>query len=360
MNAKIVGSVVVVLALFAAGFLFFNPSGVGTPAKVDAARLNSDLAVSTDASSRSSIIDSAQIASVGSSTSTAKQSIARRPKDIAREIILNSVKATDAVVSIRANTSISPADRAFYLALLASTCEERGTPQAAQPVDTSDPSSVARARLAERRSANFCVGMDVLTAQQIAQLWKQAADAGDSRAVAFLGWQDFAASFVKGTAPGQVNEAAAPEQLSAAMTQKLVSAISTKDPTAIGVLGTLLAQTTRSSYLATDSGVAISALPAETWSLLACGAGMDCGRDNTVLLAACGREGKCGFESLEDFYRKQVWTPDQAATFDAARNSLTQLIQTGDASRLRTMNFDNNSTAPRFFYTFPPTFRIYR
>jgi hypothetical protein len=257
---------------------------------------------------------------------------------LAYGLVASSKTAIDALRRIREDSTFSIPERKYNEALLAETCSDYAL---ANPINPSPKTEqdVARNRRVELSYARFCEGMERLSEIQRAELWDAAARAGDKRAIALLAWRDeFARS---PSAAGQaIGEGKPAPLLTEATTRRIVDALATQDAGAINYFGPALSRTSESNYLSLrDGSLALGELPDGTWPMLACDFGMDCSRDNSMLLAACARENICRYDTVESFFRAHVWTQTQAERFDQARAQLQHIISTGATDGLQIKPF---------------------
>ncbi len=265
--------------------------------------------------------------------------------DWAYALVSRSPNALEALSRLRADSRTTPATLKYYEAFLAEACSTY-LPKSQSNPDPKTAQEIAQQRLTALSYANFCSGMEPLTASQIATLWSAAAAAGDKRAIALLAWRsDHEKSQTdEARANGRMNP---PPALSVDTTQKLLDAVATHDPSAIVNLGKLLAQTSQTHYLALDNGQALSELRPEVWSLLACDFGMDCSQNNSVMLAACAHDNACNYDSLESLYKGKYWTPEESERLERSREILREVVATGSMNRLQFRPFDPGDSVTR-------------
>lgn len=282
--------------------------------------------------------------------------------------------AAAALAAIETDPSLSPADRLYFAAMIAELCSQasrENTPpaQSSAPaiVATNSPRDGARALLAMRKGSAYCAGSAAISSAQVAEAWDRAARAGSTAAQARLAWTMFEKTFTADPALAGLSVAAnqnatSPERWNRAMIQTLVNGLSSKDPAAIVNLGAMLQMTSHTDYLALSGPqglLPLADLPVASWHLIACDYGLPCGPENTTLLAACANLGKCDSQDLSDYYRRYVWTPEEAARFDLAAASLRALIDQGNPALLQIIPFDQRSGTPphRFVTPIPRPYR---
>jgi len=259
--------------------------------------------------------------------------------------------ATSALRLLRSDERIGQPGKRYFAALLAETCRDLADSPSRQP--RSAPRDFPYAHRGEASDAAFCAGMPTVDAGELKDLWQAAAQAGDPRAIALVAWQR---EFNEGPLtpqPGAATRAAS--TLSDARTQRLLDAIATRDPTAIIYFGSVLMQTTDAHYLQlVDPGaagepqpsIAISALPAGSWALVACDYGLDCSGGGRTVSALCERDSNCGAADLDAHLRGMTWSDHEAALFDRSRAALRAIIETGSARGLRVASFADAPGAP--------------
>ncbi len=265
--------------------------------------------------------------------------------DWAHTLVSQSVSAIEALRLLRSDARTTPAALKYFEAFLAEACGSYLPASKSNP-DPRTPSEIAQKKLTSLSYANYCAGMERLNAQQVAELWNEAAKAGDKRAIALLAWRsEYEKNQVEQSqANGKMTP---PLVLSAETTQKILDGVATRDPSAVMNLGKVLAQTSQGNYLALENGQPLSSLRPEVWSLLACDFGMDCSQNNSVVLAACAHDNVCNYDSLESLYKGQYWTPEESAKVDQSRELLRDLVATGSIQRLQFRPFDSNESVTR-------------
>ena len=121
----------------------------------------------------------------------------------------------------------------------------------------------------------------------------------------------------------------------------------------------MLQQSAHTNFLVLAStGTSLSDMPITTWDVVACHYSAQCGPENTTVLARCANEGHCDVTNLEEYYRRYVWTAEEAARYDALLPLLRDLIDKGDTSLLSILTFDPSKARPTHYYGKPP--RPYR
>jgi hypothetical protein len=294
---------------------------------------------------------------VNLATTRAASTASSSTGDWTHTLVAQSKSAIEALRLLRSDSRTTPAALKYFEAFLAETCSSYSPASQANP-DPRTPSEIAQKKLTSLSYASYCVGMERLSAQQIAELWSEAAKAGDKRAIALQAWRS---DYEKNQADqNQANgKMIPPALLSTDMTQKILDAVATRDPSAVMNLGKVLSQTSQSNYLALENGQPLSALRPEVWSLLACDFGMDCSQNNSVMLAACAHENVCNYDNLEALYKGQYWTQEESAKVDQSRELLRDMIATGSMQRLQFRTFDGNESVTRTNIR-PSLFRIAR
>ncbi len=280
--------------------------------------------------------------------------------------------AREALRAIDAMSTVSKSDKLYFRALLGELCSDPGLEklratgtQPAIPSAASNPTSSpererARALFDQKRLRYYCEGMPVLSVEAQRAAWAEAASVGDLRSKVRLDWVAFEGTF-KPDPSVPAGGALAPEKTLSPPTwdkdtlNSLIQGLSTRDPAAVINIGNMLQQTSHTNFIALSAtGTSLADVPIATWNLVACQYGAVCGPESTTLLAACANEGRCDVASMEDYYRRYVWTAEEAARYDALSPYLRDLVDRGDRSLLTILPFDPSKAPQHRHYGQPP------
>jgi hypothetical protein len=291
----------------------------------------------------------------------------------AYKLFKGAITARGALNAIQASSTISNSDKLYYSAMLGELCSDPGlekvratppAPTVTTPIIANDPTmspqQQAARKLNERRKLrNYCESMPVLSAEAQRAAWLEAANSGDLKSKARLDWATFEATFrpdpaVPAGGPLTVSETLSPPAWDTTTLNSMVQGLSTRDPSAIVNIGHMLEHSGHTNFIALSAtGQSLSDLPISTWALIACEYGAQCGAENPTVLVACANQGRCDVATMEDYYRRYVWTGEDAARYDALVPYLRDLINKGDRSLLTITPFDPTKI-PRRFYGKPP------
>lgn len=293
----------------------------------------------------------------------------------AYRVFRSTFTARDALSAINAASTVSKQDKLYFNALLSEYCSDpsfekarasqpQTTPVAAVNDATPPERQRARERINRQRARNYCEGMPALTADAQRAAWAEAASAGDTRSQARLGWAAFEATFkpdptVPANGPLTPEQTLSPRAWDSATVNSLVHGLASRDPAAIVNIGQMLQQSAHTNFVVLAStGTSLSDMPIATWDVVACHYSAQCGPENTTVLARCANEGHCDVTNLEEYYRRYVWTAEEAARYDALLPLLRDLIDKEDTSLLSILTFDPSKAPPTHYYGKPP--RPYR
>lgn len=234
----------------------------------------------------------------------------------------------------------------YYLAQILSACAnvtDRKVPRRPNPatdeaktkfmasVSEKDPNR--KARLAAYETTNGvdrCAELrDVQTTEaEIKALRDQAAAGGEPKARAQLIANEIWATAKPGPMPDGL------PRITEAQLEALQQIARTGDPSAMATVASVLASTMGDMYI--RAGPNEQPVDARTfydaWQLAACEFGATCGRDNRQVAYSCAFEGRCGVDSLRDYYFYFGHSPAQSQTVGEYSNEIVNAIRTGDWS----------------------------
>lgn len=226
---------------------------------------------------------------------------------------------------------------------------------ASQPNDPKKASRDYASKLQEANSsASLCAGYRASPVKfaDIMRRYRAAADAGDPRAIAMLAdialreaatpidWSKINNRSGK-PLPDMGNEVAVP---TADYTAKLTAALSTRDPSAILSIETILGQSYRGGEYTFGGEALHPGLKTDMWKLIACEFGAPCTSNNSqILLRACAVDGLCEIPDLESYFLSYRFSQAEADQYLRLRPLALRAIQTGEWSF---MQFQSNVGLP--------------
>jgi hypothetical protein len=200
-------------------------------------------------------------------------------------------------------------------------------------VSEKDPNRAERLTAYDKGAAtgSRCTELrDIATTEaEIKGLREQAATAGDPKARA----QQVANEIWATTKPGGSSPAGLPP-ITDAQLDTLQQIARTGDPGAMATVGSVLASTMGDLYIRAgpnEQPVDPRAFY-DAWQLAACEFGASCGRDNRVVAYGCAYEGRCGVDSLRDYYFYYGNSPAQSQNVGEYSTEIVNAIRTGDWS----------------------------
>lgn len=257
-----------------------------------------------------------------------------------------------------ATADLPLADRLFAKAFILNACVVKSTMPAGYPLPPVDidPAVLARHYTDPQQRAavlewlsrdvrRVCAGFGnvTITRREIADAYTRAAEAGDVRARAWLVGNAMTESGLRNAqyaASDSQSNSAFPERgfadkLTQEQKETLIAALTSKDPVAVHLAGPLLTHSTEAySVRLGPTDIDFSARIAETWTVVACEFGFECGPSNAEMLGACTNEKLCSTDYV-------TWLRDHRLTgaeFDMVMQSaqiLVQAITTGDWSQVK-------------------------
>ena len=314
------------------------------------------------------------------SASRADRAAEKAPGTWVPTLLLENNDWKDAFNRLDALTTLGPAERLFYKALIVETCSVYPQMVAAQ-----DPALLAAIRIGtlkefaaqataqikdprqraatafnmQRNIANACKGFSGTTISQadIAKAYAQAADAGDLKAQArLLHFRQAETAMAHLEKRDQI-----PTGFSDPMTSEeremLLAALFTGDPIAIRVASQALSiGTMEQSLRIGPEQTDIGAHAEEVWTLVACQFGLECGPRNMAVTWNCQTQGKCA-DDFPGFLRDFVLTPAEYAFVERSAQSIADAIRRRDASAFRLVPGPGNSITSLGAYPSPIAIR---
>jgi hypothetical protein len=252
-------------------------------------------------------------------------------------------------------TTLGPAERLFYKALILETCSFY--PQMAAGQDPALLAAIRNGTLGEfaaqatasikdprrraatafgmqRNLANACKGFagTTILKSDIAKAYAQAAESGDLKAQArLLQYRQLE------TATGHFEKkdmmpAGFSDPISPSEREMLVATLFTEDPIAIRIASNALSMGTMQQSLRFGPGQADLGSHAEAiWTLVACEFGLECGARNMAVGWECQTQGKCA-GNFPDYLREFVLTPEEFVFAQRTAAAIVQAIRHHDAS----------------------------
>jgi hypothetical protein len=194
--------------------------------------------------------------------------------------------------------------------------------------------------------------------EEIAALRKAAADAGDSRARA---WQ-LNSEILKATDEAQAANAGKPGGLEPGgrgqgyvlndqQWSTIRELLSSGDPAVVGELRAVLSSTLADASLriGPDKEPIDNRAFWNTWALVACDLGADCGSNNRQLLADCMSQNRCGSNNVYDHSYFYDASPNDAQAMERYRQQLLEMIRTNNFNNLQLVRGPQNNRGTFIF-----------
>lgn len=281
-----------------------------------------------------------------------------------RSQLLSSNDWKDMLGKIDASTTASVGDRMFYRAVILETCAHYHE-FAAQPQP--ELGGASRRTLAElkayvldlisdgrqkaamaldfdRRIVNVCRGFanSPISQRDVEKAFADAAAAGDLRAQARMIDRRLADSAAAnaGTLPKGYEPYLSPtdkpigfpDPITPSERDQLVNGLLSEDPVAIRTAGSVLSQgSDKQSFRFGPDKIDLGPRADETWNLVACQFGFECGTQNMQVNAACAQLRQCA-DDYASYLRDFVLTPTEYAAVQANALAIADAIRRHDIS----------------------------
>jgi hypothetical protein len=324
-------------------------------------RLDEQATAEIAASARPELGSSPGIAGTVARQSTAIDQVRHASPISIREHLMASNDWKDLLGRMDSLTSIPIGERLFYKALILDSCSHY---QDAVKFE-SDSGALTKNRFElsayimglisdsrqkaamaynlERKVANVCRGFanSPISRDMAEKAFAEAAAAGDLKAQARMIEQRLVASAARNAAslPSEYQQYAAsdravgfPDPITPSERNQLLGALLSGDPIAIRVAGNILSlgsdkQSLRFGPEQIDLGIHAE----ETWTLVACQFGFECGTRNMAVNLGCAEQKQCS-DDYASYLQEFVLKPSEFATVQANAMAIANAIRRGDQS----------------------------